>query len=171
MTTRRPSRRGSTPRRRFVKKAVRWITITINAQLTGANLFNQVDALGAMTVAEKLEISKVVRVHFELNYSSDVGGSHTFGRFGLIIANDDAIAAGTGSLPDPIGDSDQSWMLNEHFASEQDQLVATRTIARDIRAQRLVKPGTSLAFILHVNSGASASLHWNMGMRLLIEHR
>ena len=169
MPTRRSSRGGSTRSRRGPSKAVRWITSTLAEFLTAAGVTVVFDALGALTVAEKLEIRRIVRVHFWLRYKADSNGMHVHGRYGLIKANDDAIATGAGSLPSPILDADQSWMANEFYASERTDQNDERRL--DIRSSRLVQPGTSLAFILQADAASDSSVHWSVGMRLLLEHR
>jgi len=128
------------------------------------------DALGALTEAEKNEIDQIVRIHFKFQYAADAGGAHTFGRFGLITITDEAMAIGGSSTPSPIGDSENPWMLNEYFETEVDQLVAQQEITRDVRVRRNIPQGNTLMFRLAV-SGAASSVHWNVGMRILLRSR
>ena len=169
MTTQRRSRRGSSRRRSSASKSVRWITSTIVEQLLGVGLTTVVDALGALTLAEKQEIRKVVRVHLYFRASVATANNHIHGRYGLIIANDDAIATGAGALPSPILDSDQSWLVNDFFTTEITQNAYEMRF--DVRAQRRLQTGTSLAFIIQSDSASDLSTHWSAGMRLLLEHR
>jgi len=155
--------------RSVLKRAVRWTTATLNAQILGPSNQTFFDALGGLTLADKNEIRRVVRVHLSFGYSSDVGGNHVFGRFGLIVANDDAIVAG--AVPDPVNDSGDSWMMNDIFHTEIDNLQQKQEIKHDIRASRLIPSGKSLVFVLDTDAAQVGNLHWHVGMRLLLEHR
>ena len=148
---------------------MRWITSTIVEQLTAIGTTVLVDALGALTLAEKQEIAKVITVHLYFRASAHADGSHVHGRAGLIIANDDAISTGAGALPSPIQDSDQSWMHNWFFTTERQANPFEERL--QLKAQRLIKPGTSLAFILQSDSASDSAVHWSAGMRILIAHK
>ena len=130
------------------------------------------DVLGGLSVAEKNEIRRVLTVHGRFSYAAATGGSHTFGRYGLIVVNDDAIAVGAvASLPNPIGDSDSSWMWNDHFHTEMASTVQSKDDAFQAKASRLIPLGFSLLFALEVSSAAATSVHWSVAMRVLLEHR
>jgi len=171
MTTRRVPRRGSTRRRSVAKRAVRWITSTLNAQLDAAGTLTSFDALGSLLISEKNEIRKVVTVHGRFNYSSDVGGQHVFGRFGLIVVTDDAMATGGGALPDPDIDTASPWYWNDAYATETDNLATERELRFALRTQRLIPAEYTLAFSMKVNPGVTATVHWNVGLRILLEHK
>ncbi len=128
------------------------------------------DALGGLTLVAKNEVKKIVRVHLRFSHAAE-SALHTHGRFGLIMVQDDNIADSPDSLPDPIGDSDAAWLINDHFENEVTEGIVNEQVQHDIRAQRLVPRGTTLAFGLEVSSAATASLHWHVAMRILFEHR
>ena len=161
-----------TRRRNTPKRAVRWTTATINAQIAAIGAQVYFDALGGLTLGEKNEIRRVITVHGRFSYSVDTAGFHTHGRYGLIVQNDDAIASGTtAGLLDPIADSGASWMWNDHFHTEMDNSVQSKDDSWQAKASRLINPGFSLVFALEVSSVATDSVHWSVAMRLLLEHR
>ena len=168
MTTRR-RRPASRPMRSVQKKATRWTTATLNAQSSNVGTEVAFDALGALTVADKNEIRRVVTVHFDFDYSSDAATQHVFGRFGLIVVSDDAMAVP--QVPDPVGDADASWMMNHHYHTEADNSDPPRVIRDHVKVSRLIPPKYTLAFVLEVTAGGVGALHWSVGMRLLLEHR
>ena len=150
---------------------MRWITFTLNAQLDVAATLTSADALGALTVAEKNEIGKVLRIHGMFEYSAEVGGSHVFGRFGLIVVTDDAMATGGGALPDAGIDTGSPWMMTHPFSTEADNLAIPREIPLDVKVKRRIPQQYTLAFSHKVDPAATTALHWSVSMRLLLEHR
>ena len=145
---------------------MRWITATLAEAFTASGAQVIFDFLGGLTQAEKLEIRKVVRIHFNFMYRANTDGLHVHGRFGLIVVTDDALAVN--ESPEPIQDSDASWLLNEFYSSERgDQ---EHEISRDIRAQRVIPAGSSLAFVLQSDTASDDSVHWSTGSRILLEH-
>ena len=168
MTTRRAApvrrRRSSKPRGRLS-----WTTATLNEFNTGIGGQTAFDTLGGFTQAEKLGIAKVIRVHLRFNYVNATLNSQAFGRYGLIVENDDAVAAG--AHLDPIGDGDGPWLINDFYHADQSVAGDQFEQQHDLKAQRLIKPKFSLEFVLDVDSASNGSLNWNVGMRILLEHR
>jgi len=153
-----------------LQNAVRWGTATLNAFSTGIGGQTAFDVLGGFTQAEKDQnIKKIVRLYLRFYYKGAVANVAVFGRYGVIIENDDAFAAG--SHLDPILDSDGPWLVNEHFHYENTAIGAEAQQVQnlDVRAQRLIKPKFTLAFILDVNTSANTNLDWGVAMRFLYE--
>jgi len=144
------------------------VTATLVEQLPAPGAVTFFDVLGALTVAEKNEIRKVMRVHGRFAFNVNVAQNHVHGRFGLIVAGDAAIAVGT-DLPRPIADSGFSWMINDFFADEGD--LTTHYIDWDIKAQRVIPNGFTLMGAVELDSASDSNVHWNLGLRLLLEHR
>jgi len=169
MTTRRAAPRRSTRSRR-PRGRTSWTTATLNEFNTAAGGQTAFDALGGFTQAEKHSLAKVLRVHLEFHYHSTVDSSSSFGRFGLIVENDDAIAAG--AHLDPILDSDANWLVNHDFEHLSSGVgVPQRNISLDVKAQRLIPLKRSLEFILDVSASSNATLNWAVAMRILLEWR
>ena len=97
------------------------------------------------------------------------------GVVGAVLVSDDAFAAGVGSMPAPISDPDQDWLLYEPF-SEQFLFGdgtgfnsdAERRYAYDSKAKRVWQgTGYTLAFICQSQAG-SAGLIISMTNSLLV---
>ncbi len=162
----------STPRRSLAKRAVRWITATLNEQITGVGSVVFFDALGNLTLIEKNEVRRVLRAHVRFYYKNNVANAQAFGRYGLIVQNDDAIASGTSAgLLTPINDSGASWMLNDHFYADSNVIGPMTRVDTDARAGRLINPGFSLLFALETSVAANDAVAWAVAMRILVEHR
>ena len=60
----------------------------------------------------------VVRTRLYINVNSDqVAASESYrGAFGMIVVSDQAIAAGVGSVPKPLADTDADWFVYEPYA-------------------------------------------------------
>ena len=110
----------------------------------------------------------MLRVHLKIFYKNTSINSPSFGRYGLIVENDDAIAAG--AHLDPIADSDGPWLHNDFIHADQGDLKSFQDQV-DIRAHRLIKPKFSLEFVLDIDSASNSTMDWGVGMRVLLEHR
>jgi len=155
---------------RRAQNALRWSTATLNEFNTGIGGQTAFDILGGFTQAEKDQtIKKIVRIHFRFYYKSQVANLSVFGRYGAIVENDDAFAAG--SHLDPILDADGPWLINDHYHYENAAVGAEsqQITEHDVKAQRLIKPKFTLAFIIDVNGGSNTGLDWGVGMRFLYE--
>ena len=75
-----------------------------------------------------------------------------FGRWGIGVESDDAIAAGV--TPDPTGDDEFAWMMNQHFYLDRASL-AERRHEVDIRSSRRFSGAASSLFMKLENDAAS----------------
>jgi len=97
--------------------------------------------------------------------------------YGIGIASSDAVAAGSGSLPDPGAEPDYPWlwwgetMLQaENAAAEEVFGTSAQIMQIDSKAMRKVKPGETLFFILERSlvAGAPVTLTAFSQCRVLI---
>ena len=121
--------------------------------------------LGFFTQALKSRVYGIVRVHVQLRYRGQAINAEVYGRYGLHIVTDDALAGG--SLPDPRGDSESSWMLNKHFVWDHPTLDQPELEVTDVKAQRRLPNRSTLLFSLE-NGHASNAMHYAYGIRLLV---
>ena len=126
------------------------------------------DVLGGLGLDEKNEKSAVLRAILEFRYNVGTSGQHTYGAFGLIIAGDQAITAGSGSIPDPVSNGNAGWM---HLAPFNTERLETQVYQYDVRVARRLPLGFSLAFKLQTDALAEGQLHWGVYMRVLLRHR
>ena len=155
--------------RSLAKRGLRWLGATLAAQLDPAGTTTTFDALGGMTTAEKDQVDQVVRVHLAFDYSSD-SANHVFGRFGLVVVTDNALAIGSSSVPNPISDVDDRWLTNMFFADEIAETVGVNWIPVDVRVRRNILNGHSLMFSMAIDAASTANTHWSVGMRILLRH-
>ncbi len=98
----------------------------------------------------------VIRLRGHINVGMDVAAADNamVMAVGIIVATDDAIAAGAASLPSPFDDADSEWLWHGYFALKsitgtQSDTIGGQFVQREIdsKAMRRVKPGYSLAVI------------------------
>ena len=104
-------------RSRFVRPPARssvWIGLSLAETSVAAGPNNQLLAtLNAAALA--LRPFTIVRTRFQVNYESDQAAVSEFptGALGFIVANDQAVAAGGGSIPGPVTNSDAPFFVWE----------------------------------------------------------
>ncbi len=107
------ARRGSLPRG-FVRPPARtmvWFGTNHQPTLLAANTVGLLTTLNAVALA--LRPFTIVRSHFQVNWFSDQSAASEIpnGAIGRMIANDQAVAAGVVSLPDPMTEFDAPWYM------------------------------------------------------------
>ena len=156
--------------RRGPKPGVSWTTATLNQQSTAASNLVFFDVLGGLTLGEKHEIDKVVAVHGRFTYAADAGTLHAFGKYGLIVQNDDVIAVGGAGITDPVSDGDASWMWHDSYETEIDNAVGHQEHQFSPRSTRNIPKKFSLIFALETGAGGT-NTHWSVALRVLLRHR
>ncbi len=95
---------------------------------------------------------------------------------GIIIAQDTAIAAGSGSLPGPFTEGDAPWLWHGHLwlssgaeAAVQDPALFQR-LAVDSKAMRKVKASEGLVFVTEIAQVVDQAGTWDcqIGLRFLL---
>ena len=92
-----------------------------------------------------------------------LGTASLFGTFamGCIVARGEAIAAGVGSLADPMTDPDAEWLfytqcqLARGLTADIDNGIASIQIPFDTRGQRIVRAGSNLVWVAAVDTGSA----------------
>ena len=111
-----------------------------------------------------------------LNFDAAADNSRQNVGIGIGIISSDAFAAGAGSVPDPLSETDYPWLwwstiplVNDlQIAGESLQLAVVARVEVDSKAMRKVKPGQSLAVIYQTSAAVSATNIQQANIRVLI---
>ena len=142
-----------------------WTSGTLENQTTAANVNVGFDALGAFTLTEKHNISGLVTVHYEVMVRAATIGDIAGGAFGLIVAEDDAIAAA--SFPEPIGDVEGPWAVHRLFQLKRNDDVS-EYLGGQGKSRRNIPIKHSLLFCFQTNTGGN-TVEWSVHMRILLQ--
>ena len=164
MTMKRSARRGRSPRRR--SEPTMWTTATLNEASPGPGGQQITDLLGGFTLTEKHNISGVVTIHWDLSLRATTPGQNIHGRFGMIVVEDDALAAS--AVPEAVTDGDAPWLLNRfwNFLSSADE---SKYLSGQVKARRRIGIKETLAFIFESDSTSDGSVDMAFGMRVLLQ--
>ena len=143
-----------------------WTTATLNETNTLAGFATAFDALGGFTLTEKHNLSGFITCHYDFHWKSAAVNAQVFGRWGLIVVEDDAMAAGV--LPEAIQDSDAPWLHNQHFHWDESSLTE-RFVHGQMKAKRRIGIKETLMFQVQVNASSNSSVDWGIGMRILLQ--
>ena len=142
-----------------------WGQSDLNEQSTNAGSSTVDDLLTTMDVAQKRRVASILRILIDFHYSSVTANAQIFGRFGLVVVHDDAMAAS--ALPDPLTDDESSWMINQHFHHDQPDL-NEKVEHYDLRSRRRFPSDLyTVALILQNSVSSNAAMEWGMGLRYL----
>ncbi len=113
--------RRSFGRSRFVRPPARtmiWLGIDIPGVAVGANAAVLMSSFSATALA--LRPFTIVRTHllFQMTSDQSVASEAPIGVLGRIIVTDQAVAAGIGSIPDPVGEPDAAWFVYQPWIVE-----------------------------------------------------
>ena len=123
------------------------------------------DGLGSLSVAEKRDVRTILRTIGNFSIRSSTAGNLACGRFGIVRISDDAMASNV--TPDPIGDSESSWLYNQAFFQEDAANVPV-FFDFDLKGKRrLTGDGQTLVIICESSSQSVGSFIVNWGIRFL----
>jgi len=154
--------------RRFAsrpREPLMWTSATLINQSTVAGAVLHFDALGAFTLTEKHNITGLVRAHMHLIYKGATTNNPISFAAGLIVADDDAIAAG--AVSDPFTDADASWALHT-LGLDESITDDTQHIRMDSKSRRRIPIKKSLDFGFEVQA-ATSTVEWGVSLRLLLQ--
>ena len=146
----------------------------------GASFFRVAQTTGgsANSVAILNGPGTIVRTRGEILGMMDVGaaGDTAVLGFGIIIIDDDAFAAGAGSIPSPVLDTPADWLWHgwmplrsETGTQSDDQGSHVGRLTIDSKAMRRVKQNDNVVFVGDVNILAGTpTVDWAVGCRTLL---
>ena len=151
------------PRRRFAgrsfvrtqKRVPSWFFVDIGPTTIGADASSLIGSLNATALLARP--FTIVRTHLMFHVESDqsVASESPVGALGMMIVSDEAIAAGSSAIPDPVADSDAPWYVWQPFQVQFELGDATgfttnggRQYMIDSKAMRKVGNNEDIAFVL-----------------------
>ena len=122
--------------------------------------------LGGLSIQEKSRVGTVLRLVGDIYAHNVTANAQSFGRWGIHLLTDDAMAAGT--VLEPLTDHQADWMWNEHIYADS-STVALDPFRKplDIRSKRRIPNLFTLAFVMEISSAANGALDWALGLRVL----
>ncbi len=115
------------------------------------------DQLGL--VDEEVTITRMIGT-FTLKVQSTAASTQAEFAVGCLVARNEAITAGIGSLPSPEDDPDSEWLwyaagqLSNPNDTTQSGPIAGRFIDFDVKSQRIVRNGWTTVWICHTETNA-----------------
>ena len=143
-----------------------WTTVSLSETNTGPGNSVAFDALGGFTLTEKHNLSGFIRAQVYFKYAGSSINLDSFGAFGLIVVEDDAMAVP--QVPDPFTDGDAPWMLHQYFHWAEPTVIF-RELTPFTRSRRRVAIKETVSFVLDVAPASDTSLNWNIYIRLLLQ--
>ena len=165
MTTKGRGRVSRSPQNRGARRSVGWTSSTLFNGTVGDGSQSVVDGLGGLTVAEKRDVRTILRTIGTLYVRATSAGSLVTGRFGLIKVTDDAMAAGV--LPDPVGDTESSWLYNTMYRQEDAANVPVRYDFDLKGRRRLMGDGQTIGIIIESSTTSVGEATYSFGIRFL----
>jgi len=133
--------------------------VTINAGNSAILSYNMIVAGGAGLVDEEVTICRVVgRATAHVNF--ETANSSAAFAMGLAVVRNEALAAGTGSMPDPETDPDFEWLyyhvgqLYTPGNTNRDGPLSGYTWQFDVRGMRVVRAGQTVVWIGEAETNA-----------------
>ena len=124
------------------------------------------DALGGFTLTEKHNITGVLAVHGLFSYTGSIDAVESYGAFGLIPVEDDAMSVL--QVPEPFADGDAPWMVH-HFFEARQKSSEVKELRFHGKARRRISIKNSLAFVLDVDSFSDGAIAWSIFLRILLQ--
>jgi len=109
------------PRRRsgFVasrRRTTQWFGIDLSATIV-ADASTQIGSLNAAALLARPFTVMRTRLWYHVESDQTAASEVATGALGMIVANDQAVAAGSGSIPDPVASSDAPFFVWEPFTN------------------------------------------------------
>ena len=123
------------------------------------------DVLGGFTLTEKHNISGFITAHVTFAFRGTVN-VNTYGAFGIIQMEDDALAVA--QFPEPFSDGDSPWALHQFFHWNESTNLQ-RTMQLQTKARRRIGVKNTMAFVLDNAPNSDSSLIWSVYIRLLLQ--
>ncbi len=168
--------RRSQPFRHTVRRGTFWGRSPADAAVTalagGAAILDST----AIPAPQGQTISRI-RGHLAVRSDQNAAGEDTVGAVGVLVASDEAVAVGVGSLPTPYTDQDSDlWMMHQYFSHSftflssvgfQDQSFSIWEF--DSKAMRKMESGQTMCFIVENGAAAGSGISYYLNFAVLFK--
>jgi len=156
-----------------------WLFVDVDSVLVGGAANVLVASFNAAALAARP--FTIVRTYLEVLWRSDQGAAseQPLGALGFIIVNEQAVAAGGGSIPDPMADANASWYVWQGLISEfvfasavgfNEGAAAGSRYHIDSKAMRKVSVNEDLAIVVENTAAAAIGGVISIQGRMLIKN-
>ena len=172
MTSRRPTRARSSPRRRSPRQNLAWFadgTAGLSTLAIGAQ--NHANLLGAWDALSTFSGLTILRAILHVKIVADIGGgAGNSGAYGTTVMDEDAREAG--AFPDPIAD-EAKFHVHRYFDASNDANAndaAVHEAEFDFKTgRRLPSSRDRYVFVIDNSSASAGGVKWNVKWRLLLK--
>ena len=165
MTSRTRGTRSSGQRRSGPKRTLGWTSATgFNVTIPDGSLI-VLDGLGALAADQKRDIRTILRTVGTFTARASSAGSFVGGRFGLIRVSNTAMVAP--SVPNPLFDTENSWLFNKEYFQEDAANVPTKFEFDVHGMRRLLGDEQTIAISIGSSSISVGSALVSFGIRFL----